>query len=59
MAYEINYYQAGIYDSTEIVSSKEEAEQELAREGFKLLQNDGSWYDKERCMWAYIEPLIW
>lgn len=58
MGYEINYYQAGMHDYTEIESTEEDAEDKLIKDGFKL-QNDGSWYDKERCMWAYIEPLVW
>ena len=54
----IVYFQEGLYDSTEVMSSTNEAEDRLLREGF-VLQGDGSWYDMDRCLWAYVEPLEW
>ena len=54
----IIYFKAGLYDSTEVMSSTNEAEDMLIREGF-VLQDDGSWYDRDRCLWAYVEPLEW
>ena len=41
MACNVIYFQAGLYDSTEVMSSTNEAEDRLLRDGF-VLQDDGS-----------------
>ena len=58
MVCSVIYFQAGLYDSTEVMSSIDEAEDMLIREGF-VLQGDVSWYDRDRCLWSYVEPLEW
>ena len=58
MACNVIYFQAGLYDSTEIMSSTNEAEDRLLRDGF-VLQGDGSWYYEDRFLLAYVEPLEW
>ena len=39
-------------------AQKYEAEDRLLRDGF-VLQDDGSWYDEDSFLWAYVEPLEW
>ena len=56
MACNVIYFQAGLYDSTEIMSSMNEAKDMLIRDGF-VLQGDGSWYDEDRFLLAYVVPL--
>ena len=52
----IVYFHEGLYDSTEVMSSTNEAEDMLIRDGF-VLQGDGSWYDEDRFLLAYVVPL--
>ena len=52
------YSTSWLYDSTEVMSSIDEAEDMLIRDGF-VLQGDGSWYNEDRFLWAYVEPLEW
>ena len=58
MECKVIYFQAGLYDNTEVMASTNEAEDMLIRDGF-VLQDDGSWYDRDRDLWAYVELLEW